>query len=392
VNVFESENPSLGPDAMAASILEIDLDAITGNWRALCARLKGRSTCTAVVKADAYGLGALPVAKALEKIGCRFFFVAHLPEALALRSVLLPQTGIGVMHGPLHGTEPMFIASGLTPVLNSLEQLDAWQACAHDNPASPAVWLQVDTGMARMGFSPQEWAVFLESQSRRARLRLQGIMSHLACADERTHPMNPTQLDRFRAIMADFPGVAASLANSSGIFLGKDYHFDLVRPGAALYGINPTPDESNPMRGVVELKARVIQLRDIPAGTGVGYGHAWCAPRPTRLATLSTGYADGFFRRLGGQAHAFVEGQAVPIVGRVSMDSLVIDISSLSAQGLRAGDLVSLMGPQATVDTLAKQSGTIGYEVLTRLGTRHARRYRTQAPSSFQEGAGQALV
>ena len=359
----------------AGAVLTIDLGAIVANWRQLQARV-GRAECAAVLKADAYGLGAAQVGPALAAAGCRQFFVAHLDEAIALKPLLPRDATVSVLHGPLPGGEEEFVAHGVRPVLNSRAQVDAWRALARRLDRELGAIVQVDTGMARLGLDERELRALDDDCDAWLGLRVELVMSHLACADEPAHAANAAQLERFAVARKRLPQAPASLANSSGIFLGGAYHFDLVRPGAALYGLAPTAGAPNPMRPVLRLQARVIQLRDVPAGTPVGYGHAWTSDRPARIATASVGYADGWLRCLGGRASVWAGDIELPIVGRVSMDTVTIDATALPPGALAAGHLVDQIGPRCDVDRAAAQAGTIGYEILTRLGRRFERVYR----------------
>jgi len=359
-------------ERLAGAILTIDLGSIRDNYRALQARL-GMTACAGVVKADAYGLGAAEVASALRQAGCDTFFVAHIGEAIALRRVLGADVAIYILNGLPPGAEGDCHEMGAIPVLNSLEQIGAWQAAAKRWGTKLAAAIQVDSGMSRLGLPPAVVADLASDARALAGLDLRLVMSHLACADTPEHPANRAQLALFQALRARLPDARASFANSSGVFLGPDYHFDLARPGAALYGINPIPGRANPMRSVVQLAARVVQIREVPMGSGVGYGHAFLTAAPSRLATLSLGYADGWHRCAG--AAAFHAGQRLPFVGRVSMDSITIDISALPAAALAPGDFVDLFDATQTVDDVAALAGTIGYEILTSLGHRFHRRY-----------------
>ncbi len=358
-------------ETTAGAILTADLGAIRANYRFL-KNLLGRAACAAVVKADGYGLGAVPVARALAKEGCDTFFVAHLSEGLALRKAFGPDLVIYVLNGLPPGSEGACAAAGLRPVLNSVEQVRAWDALGRGRQPLEAA-IQVDTGMSRLGLQPADVIPLSEDARSLAGIRVSLVMSHLACADEVAHPANPAQLDAFRALKPWFGRGTYSLANSSGIFLGQDWHFDLARPGAALYGINPTPGQPNPMKPVVRLQAKVVQTRSVKAGAGIGYAHRLVASRPTRLATISLGYADGWHRAAAGAA--FVDGVRLPFAGRVSMDSIILDISALPDGRLKAGDLVDLFGTEQTVDDVAALAGTIGYEILTSLGQRFHRVY-----------------
>jgi alanine racemase len=364
---------------MQGARLEIDLAAICSNYRLLRERLNGVA-CGAVVKADAYGLGALPIVTALAQQGCRHFFVAYLDEGLALRPQLPQGTDIIILNGLPRGAERDCAASGLVPVLNSLDQIEAWAGCARElDRRLPAV-VQLDSGMARLGLTAREVEELADSRLCDT-IDLKLIMTHLACADEPHNPANRAQLATFQALLKYLPAAPVSLANSSGIFLGADFHGDLARPGAALYGINPTPGAANPMRPVVRLSARVIQTRRISAGDAVGYGWSFKAGRAMRLATLSIGYADGCHRVVGNVGRVYAGEIALPVVGRVSMDSMTVDISALSEAALAAGDLVDLVGPCQSIDDFAVAAGTIGYEVLTGLGPRLQRVYVGHASS-----------
>jgi alanine racemase len=357
----------------AGAVLTIDLDAIAANWRLLRDRAAPAS-CAAVVKADAYGLGADRVAPRLYAEGCRSFFVAHLSEGASLRPLLPADAAIHVLNGPHPGTEGDFTALGLIPVLNDPSQIEGWRAhAARLGPALPAA-LHLDTGMARLGLTPADLDRLASDPAALEGVALTLAMSHLACADARDHPANARQLARFRAARALFPTTPASFANSSGLFLGREYVFDLARPGAALYGVNPQSGP-NPMRAVVRLEARVIQVRDVAAGDAVGYGCAWIAPSATRIATIALGYADGWLRSAGNRGAAWFGGTRLPFAGRVSMDLITLDAGALPPGALRPGDMVEVLNADHGVDAAAEAAGTIGYEILTSLGRRYARRH-----------------
>ncbi|MCP1272861.1 alanine racemase [Gluconobacter albidus] len=363
MHIFSQDDAS----ARAGAWLTVSLKAIANNY-GLVARLGAGAECAAVVKADAYGLGAAQVAQALAGRGAGTFFVAHLDEGIALRAVL-PQARIFVLHGFMPGCEGSMAAHGLIPVLNSLDQVRSWKRfCEQAGQAFPAA-LQFDSGMSRFGLSIED----LAERALFNGLNLQLVMSHLACADMPDSPANEMQRQRFVTMAAAFPGVPRSLAASSGIFLGPDYHFELIRPGAALYGIAPS-EGRRVLAPVVSLDARIAQIRTIQAGDRVGYGLSWMAPKATRIATLSLGYADGFFRAQAGQASVWYGRTRLPVIGRVSMDSISVDMTEAPAD-LKAGDVLSVLGPQQDVDALARSAGTIGYEVLTALGSRFHRVY-----------------
>ncbi|MBV8097339.1 MAG: alanine racemase [Acetobacteraceae bacterium] len=362
-----------GPKS-AGGILTIDLGAIRANYALLQQRLAGVA-CAAVVKADAYGLGAAQVAPALARSGCRHFFVAHLDEAIALRPRLPAQAEIFVLNGLPAGTEAICLAHQLTPVLNSLAEVDAWAGLARDRGQKLPAILQVDTGMSRLGFSRPELATLADNPGRLNGIALRYIMSHLACAEHQDSPMNTEQRDRFRRACQALPLAPASLANSSGIFLGPDFHFDLARPGAALYGIAPVAGKPNPMQPVIRLQGRIIQIREIEAGAAAGYGATWRASTPRRLATVSVGYADGFPRSLSNRGIGFAGGTPIPLAGMVSMDTTIFDVSEVPSEMLGPGDFIDLIGEHNPVDAVASRAGTIGYQILTSLGRRYHRHY-----------------
>jgi alanine racemase len=354
-------------------VLDVDLDAVVANWRLLRDRA-APAACAAVVKADAYGLGAARVAPALRAAGCRRFFVAHPDEALALAAAI-PAAEIAVLNGAPPGSEPDLSAAGLVPVLNSLGEIDRWAARARALGRPLPAFVHLDTGMNRLGLGPGEQAALATDPGRLDGVGLLGWMSHLACADQADAPMNAEQLARFRAALGRLPAAPASLANSSGVFLGPAYRFDLARPGCALYGVNPTPGAQNPMRATIRLRSRVLQVRDVDSPMTVGYGAAHKVVRAGKVATIATGYADGYSRSLSAAGHVLVAGRPAPVIGRVSMDLMTVDVSDVPEGAVRPGDLVDLIGPHRDVDQVAAEAGTIGYEVLTSLGGRYWRRY-----------------
>ncbi len=359
--------------AEAGAILTIDLGAIRENYRRLKARLGGVE-CAGVVKADAYGLGAAKVAPALLAEGCEIFFVAHLAEGIALRQVLGAKPEIFILNGLPPGAESACAAHALIPVLNSAVQLAAWRGEAVKTGRTLPAAAQVDSGMARLGMAPAEVEHIATDPRAFDGIGLRLVMSHLARADEPHEPANASQQAAFERLAARLPDAPRSLANSSGIFLGSAYHFDLARPGAALYGVNPLPGQPNPMAPVVRLQAKVVQTRTVGVNDGIGYGHAAQATGVFQLATISLGYADGWHRRTA--SFAYVNGIRLPFIGRVSMDSIILDISALPAGELPTGSLVELIGEHQSVDDVAAQAGTIGYEILTSLGNRFHRVYK----------------
>lgn len=354
------------PADRAGALLTIDLDAIAANWRALAARLRPGAACGAAVKADAYGLGAAQVAPVLYAAGCRRFFVATIDEGIALRPLLPEDAALLVLCGPLPGTNDEFLEHRLWPVLNSREQVTQWL------PAGGPCAVHVDSGMNRLGLPLAELA---DLAAPLATLRPRLVMSHLACGEDAEEVMNQAQVATFRQACHLLPGIPASLANSGGIFLGDDFHFDLVRPGAALYGIVPSPAAAAVLRQVVVLQGRILQVRDVDSPQTVGYGATHRIRRKARLATVAVGYADGYLRSLSNRGYGMIGGMRVPVVGRVSMDLTVFDVTEVPEPLARPGGLMALIGPGHTVDDLAAEADTIGYEILTSLGRRYHRCY-----------------
>lgn len=365
-------------NTQAAARLTIDLDAIIANWRQLSA-LAAPARCGAVVKADAYGLGADHVVRTLLGVGCREFFVALVDEGINLREALKSEWPAGarvhVLHGPLPGAEATCLSYGLTPVLNSLDQIEGWTRLAQYHGRALPAAIQVDTGMARLGLSPADLDRLQAQPDKLEGITTTFLMSHLVSAEEADNPINRLQLDRFNAARQRLSLAPACLANSSGIFLGSAFHFDLVRPGAALYGVAPTVGQANPMQPVVQVKAPLIQCRDIASGEGVGYNHTWSAARPSRIATVSVGYADGYLRSAGNRAKLRLNGQDVPVVGRISMDTVTVDVSAVAPDHLVPGALFDVIDDVQDINALAQQAGTNAYEILTSLGARYRREY-----------------
>ncbi|HWE76909.1 MAG TPA: alanine racemase [Pseudolabrys sp.] len=354
------------PAAEAGGILTVDLAAIEANWRALGRRAMP-SECAAVVKADGYGCGLEPVGQRLARAGCRTFFVADLYEARRLRAVV-PDAAIYVLSGLLPNTAAGFAEAHARPVIGSMVELAEWDAFCSGQDWRGGAALHIDTGMNRLGVSADE-AAALAPRIRAENHGITLVLSHLACADTPDNPSNQKQMALFREVRLLYRGIPASLANSSGIFLGNGAHCDMVRPGAALYGVNPTAGKANPMRPVVELKAHVVQVRSIGKGDAVGYGGAWRSRHAARIAVVAVGYGDGYLRSASATneapgADAIVAGKRCPLAGRISMDLMAIDISALPEKAVRRGDLITLIGDEVDVDHLANRAGTIGYEVL----------------------------
>jgi alanine racemase len=360
--------------ARTGAVLTVDLDAIAANYRLLVERAGG-AVVAGVMKADAYGLGMARVAPALVRAGCRVFFTAHVDEGVRLRGIVPATSTIHVLHGLPPGTAADFIEHRLTPVLNDPGQVQEWRDLCARLGRRLACAVQVDSGMSRMGLAPADLDALGDPRDWLAAFDPVLLMSHLACADVPQHPMNARQRARFDTIRAHFPAMPASLANSSAVFLGPDYRYDLVRPGAALYGINPQPGSPNPLRQAVSLDARIVQVRTIHGGDAVGYGARYVADGTRRIATIAVGYADGWLRALSGHACAYIDGVRVPIAGTVSMDSITLDVTGIPDARLQPGMTVELLGAHQHVDDVAAAAGTIGYEVLTRLGARFERRY-----------------
>jgi alanine racemase len=329
--------------------------------------------CAAVVKANAYGLGLEPVTTTLVTAGCKTFFVADIAEARAVRS-RAGTADIYVLDGFAPDWGDALIEVNARPVINSTTELAEWDAFVSAHSWKGGAALHIDTGMRRLGIAPDE-AAALAPRAQTENHGIVLIMSHLACADTPDHPLNAAQIKLFRELHMLYSGIPASLANSSGIFLGDTAHYDLARPGAALYGVNPTPGKPNPMQSVVELTGRILQLRSVACDETVGYGATWTAKRASRIAVVALGYADGLVRSGGGTddrpgGSAIVAGKRCPIVGRISMDLVCVDVTDLPPGAVHRGEHATLLGGEIGVDEVAAAAGTIGYEILTRLGPR----------------------
>ena len=379
VDSFEDEDPF----DSAGLRLTVDLTALTENWKDM-ARRSGKARASAVVKADAYGTGIEDAGEALFMAGARDFFVATVDEGVTLRPYA-PDARIFVLSGVWPGTERRLFENDLVPVISSEEQLAFWMAVLADYGDYPCA-LNVDTGFNRLGLSMEEAMALADDVSRPASFAPVLVMSHLACSDDHSSEMNKQQLESFRQVSAAYEGIVSSLAASGGIFLGSDYHFDLTRPGIALYGGEAVNGLANPMRPVVIAEARIIQVRTAKAGESVGYGRALQLTRDSRLAVVSAGYADGYLRSQssGGVplrqvvpegGYGFLAGRKIPIAGRITMDLTIFDVTDLPENAVRAGDYVELFGKNVLVDDVARSAGTIGYEILTSIGLRHERRY-----------------
>jgi alanine racemase len=373
-NAMNDERPGI-----ETARLTIDPSAIAANWRRL-RELSPSAETGAVVKADAYGMGAIPIARALWDAGCRTYFVVFPQEGIALRGAL-PDARILVFSGLTAASAPFFTSNALTPMINSENERRAW--IDHTRQAGRPVpcGLNFDTGMNRLGFEPGE-AERLAAD--REGMELVLVSSHLACADDREHPLNQTQLDAFSKIAACFPGVRRSLANSPGVLLGRDYHFELTRPGIALHGGEAGSAGNNLMQPVATFEARILQIRSARKGETVGYGATHVLSRDSRIAICAAGYADGIRRSMSGagpnegekrDAIASLGGRKVPIIGRVSMDLVALDVTDLQASAVTEGAWVEFFGRHIPLDDFARSAGTIAYEALTSIGNRVTRRY-----------------
>jgi len=370
----------MGPPAnVAAGVLTIDLSALADNWRLLARRVEP-AKCASVIKANAYGIGIEPAARTLHDAGCRTFFVAQIEEGVRARAALGASPAIFVLNGLQAGADaPDYLDHRLSPVIGSRDELMRWAPVVGGRGA-PSFAIHFDTGMSRLGFSSPAEAKAALARRAEANSRISLVMSHFVASEEPDNPLNELQIERFEKARALFAGIPASLANSSGIFLRQRPYYDLARPGYALYGGDPTPTAPNPMKRVVKLEARIQQVRSIEPGVSVGYNGQWIAKRPTRLATLLAGYADGLPRAAGATnertgAEVIIAGRRCPLVGRISMDLCVADVSDLPDGAPRAGDLAEILGEEIGVDELGARSGVIGYNVLISLGPRYRRTY-----------------
>ncbi|PKP94845.1 MAG: alanine racemase [Alphaproteobacteria bacterium HGW-Alphaproteobacteria-16] len=356
-----------------SSQLRVDLGSVRANYRALAAQVSP-AQCGAVVKADGYGLGARKVAPALHREGCRIFFVAQLCEAFDVLDTVGVGSTIFILNGLDPQSEEICATWGFVPVLNAHCQVDRWRALSRAQGKLLPAALQMDSGMSRLGLDFETIDALAHDPDFRREVSVRLLMTHLACADDPSHEANGAQLGRFLAARSLFAEAPASIANSGGMFLSSDFHCDVVRPGIALFG-GQTGAGAEQLRPVVALDARILQIREIADGAGVGYGLDYVARGPRRLATIGMGYGDGWPRNLGGIGAAWSGGCRLPIVGRISMDSMVIDISDLPENALNEGDFVEFLGPSQSLKDVARDAGTIGYEILTRLGRRHRRVY-----------------
>ncbi len=359
------------PSSLAPSRLIINLSALVANYRLF--QGMGSAAVAGVIKADGYGTGAVQAYQALHKAGAREFFVATPAEGIALKAD--SDSSVYILGGVYHGAEADYVASGIIPVLNSLEQIERWSGLARKTERRLPAIVHFDTGMNRLGLERMDLQTLIGRPELLEALDLRAIMSHFACSDEKDRAMNERQAELFGFIARHFPTSRKSLCNSSGAFRNETWHYDLLRPGYALYGGNPTPEDSNPMRRVVDWSVQILQTRLGKKGESTGYNATRILDKDTRLATVSLGYADGFLRSGSNKAALYWNGQPCPIMGRVSMDLIIVDIGSVQGPPPQAGDWLEILGPHQSVDTLAASCGTIGYEILTSLGDRAHRTY-----------------
>ncbi|WP_428642529.1 alanine racemase [Roseibium sp.] len=367
------------PSGLYGGRLTIDPKALAANWMFLAGKLAGETECAAAIKADAYGLGQEMAAKTLFEAGCRTFFVAVPTEALALRKVL-PDAVIYALDGLFPGTAAHFLEHDIRPVLGSLEELQEWTALCKSTGRNHPAAVHVDTGIHRLGLSPAEFSAAMSDKALLGPFEPTLVMSHLACGSTPDHPMNRRQLDLFREVTAPFAHIPRSLANSAGVLMGPDYHFDLARPGISLYGGRAFDTGFNPMRPVVKVEARIMIVREVPPGDTIGYGAKQTAKRPLRNAVVAAGYADGLLRRAGSTderpgGFAMIEGHRAPILGRISMDMITLDVTDVPENLLRRGAFVEMLGPHVAAADIAAYAETIDYEYLTSLGRRFERVY-----------------
>ena len=358
---------------MSSPQLTIDLSALKHNYEVLRKHVTP-AFVSAVVKANAYGLGVAPVVKALHDIECNHFFTAHFNEALEVRAAL-PYARIAVLNGFAEDEFAEARKNNIIPVLNSLDAIEKWVAFARSRAEMLPAHIHLDTGMNRLGLGGDEQKRLIANPGMLDGLELRAIMSHLARAEEFDNLMNQKQLNRFKSLLDRLPKTRSSICNSSGIFWGKDFHFDYVRPGVALYGANPTPSKPNPMMPVIEVKAPILQVRNADAKMTVGYGATYQLQRKARVVTIALGYADGYLRSLSSKGSVKIGNFLAPVIGRVSMDLTTIDVTDVPETVAHIGALVTVIGPHRPVDTLAEEAGTIPYEILTSLGERYQRHY-----------------
>ncbi|MGS4884316.1 alanine racemase [Roseibium sp. MB-4] len=367
------------PSALYGGRLTVDLNAIAANWSLLRSKLAPGSECAATIKANAYGTGQAETAKRLFEEGCRTFFVAVPTEAIALRQTL-PSATIYALDGLFPDTADLLLQHDVRPVLGSLDELKEWAALCRTAGRSFPAAVHVDTGIHRLGLSGDEFGTALADPALMAPFKPSLLMSHLACASDPDHPMNKEQLARFIALTSPFKSVPRSLANSAGVLMGPDYHFDLVRPGISLYGGRAVDHGDNPMQPVAKVEARIMIVRNVPKGDAIGYGATQTAKRPLRNAVVAAGYADGLLRRASSSddrpgGFGMIGGHKAPILGRISMDMITLDVTDIPEHLVQRGGLVEMLGPNVAAADMAAYAETIDYEYLTSLGRRFERIY-----------------
>lgn len=363
----------------ASSILSIDLDALAENYNIYKSKISPDCCIAGVVKANAYGLGLEAVVGRLAAEKCPQFFVATVEEALNFRK-FNASSPIAVLGGLFMGTEDVYVAQNITPVLNSPDDIAHWKKMAVDNHQKLPAFIHFDTGMNRLGLSAAETESLLNDPILLEGIDVQMIMSHFVAADDwaiaEHKNLTKMQADKFSKIATHFPKAKKSLANSSGVFCDTAYHYDMVRPGYAMYGGNPTPHTTNPMKPVVSLHTRILQIRHCKKGESIGYSATHKFEKDTLTATVALGYADGFLRSNSSRATLYYKGQACPVLGRVSMDLVTLDLSGIKQSSPAQGDAIEVLGVNQTIDDLAAAAGTIGYEILTSLGARYRKEYK----------------
>lgn len=361
-------------NSKTSGLLTIDLGALEHNYQILQKTVGSDCSVAGIVKADAYGLGMRPIVEKLTKLNCPQFFVASLEEAIQLREIN-KTTPVAVLNGLYHGAEKEYLAHNIMPVLNSLEEIMRWKKQNPDTSKSMPAIIHFDTGMNRLGLGIKETARFFDSSAFSRGLDVQHILSHFACADEKENILTFKQNEKFKELSNKFPTAKKSISNSSGVFRDNLYHHDMVRPGYALYGGNPTPETVNPMKPVVKLSARILQVNHVSQRESVGYGATHIFDHDTIIATVALGYADGFLRSGSSATTLYWHGKPCPVIGRVSMDLVSVDLSQLLDSTPQTGYFMDILGPHQNIDTLAETAGTIGYEILTSLGARYQREY-----------------
>jgi alanine racemase len=354
-------------------VLTIDLDAVAANYRRLQALAPG-SEVAGVIKANGYGCGSPMVGKTLIEEGCQSLFVATASEGASLRTHL-KDVEIFVFYGYDQSLNSVYESNELIPILNSFSDVDSWSKFSASRGRPLPAALHVDTGMTRLGLTEPETKTLLDRPELLAQLDLRFVMSHLACADTPDNPMNAAQLERFNDLSNLFPGLKKSLANSAGMLIGPSYHFDLARPGIALYGGEASGQGNAPFEPVAHLHAPVLHVHEVAKNTSIGYGATYTVDRPSRIAVVGLGYADGYMRSLSNLGYGFLSGAKVPIAGRISMDLTAFDVTDIAAENCQTGGWIELLGANISVDDVGRAAGTFGYEVLTSLGHRYTQRY-----------------